>query len=161
MDEGRGRTDAVEWTNEDMARLRELWDEGVSATECGRLLGRSKNSIIGKAHRLGFTLRPSPIKRDGAPRPPRICRPRYPRVTLAPITRPAVIAPTAPVVIAKPSPPPPLPRQTKCCWPLGEVKSSGFRFCDEPAKPGKSYCTDHCKLAYVGKADLPRYGAQA
>ncbi|HVC59451.1 MAG TPA: GcrA family cell cycle regulator [Acetobacteraceae bacterium] len=61
----------MEWANEIIIRLRELWSEGHSTAEIGRRLGVSKNSIVGKAHRLDLPARPSPIRREGERPPPR------------------------------------------------------------------------------------------
>jgi len=40
-----------------------------------------------------------------------------------------------------------------CCWPLGEPGTRSFRFCDEQSEPGKPYCTEHARLAYVKVRD--------
>ena len=50
------------WSEDDTALLRALWTEGHSAAEIGRRMVRSKNAIIGRAHRLDLPGRPSPIK---------------------------------------------------------------------------------------------------
>lgn len=50
------------WTPELIERLGALWAQGLSTAEIGRSLGISKNAVIGKAHRLGLTARPSPLK---------------------------------------------------------------------------------------------------
>lgn len=44
------------WTDERVEQLKELWGEGLSASQCARALGGgiSRNSVIGKAHRLGL-----------------------------------------------------------------------------------------------------------
>ena len=42
------------WPDETIARLREGWQNGVSATRLGAELGFTKNAIIGKARRLGL-----------------------------------------------------------------------------------------------------------
>jgi GcrA cell cycle regulator len=42
------------WTDEKIAGLRELWDEGLPSAEIGRRLGISKNGVIGKAWRFGL-----------------------------------------------------------------------------------------------------------
>ena len=57
------------WTEERVAELQRLWDTGKSASEIGKILGVSKNSVVGKAHRLKLTARPSPIRRGGTPKP--------------------------------------------------------------------------------------------
>ncbi|MBV0887483.1 GcrA family cell cycle regulator [Komagataeibacter oboediens] len=54
---------AMEWTEETIARLRDLWQQGLSTAEIGRQLSVTKNAVVGKAHRLGLKPRPSPIRR--------------------------------------------------------------------------------------------------
>jgi GcrA cell cycle regulator len=66
----------MEWSDEIIARLRALWDEGHSTAEIGRRLGVSKNAVVGKAHRLDLPARPSPIRRDGIGASPRVRAPR-------------------------------------------------------------------------------------
>jgi GcrA cell cycle regulator len=56
---------SMEWPENDIAFLRENWGkEGVSASKIGRQLGgRSKSSVVGKAHRMGLErLIASPIR---------------------------------------------------------------------------------------------------
>lgn len=55
------------WNDEMVESLKKMWDEGLSTGEIGRRLGVSKNSIVGKVHRLQLVARPSPIKKkDGS-----------------------------------------------------------------------------------------------
>ena len=61
----------MSWTPELIASLESLWNEGLATTEIGRRLGMSKNAVIGKAHRLGLSGRPSPIRREAQARPAR------------------------------------------------------------------------------------------
>ena len=61
----------MEWTDETSARLRNLCAEGHSTAEIGRRMGITKNSVVGKAHRLNLDARPSPIRREGEEAPPR------------------------------------------------------------------------------------------
>jgi GcrA cell cycle regulator len=56
------------WTQERIDALAELWSQGLSTAEIGRRLGVTKNSVVGKAHRLALTPRPSPVKLTGRPR---------------------------------------------------------------------------------------------
>ena len=90
------------WTNERVAELMRLWEAGRSASEIGRLLGVSKNSVVGKAHRMKLKARPSPIKRGSAP--------QVRRVAVASIARSPAQAPAGPkpaaTRIAAPAPAP-------------------------------------------------------
>lgn len=57
----------MEWTEQRIDMLRKLWGQGQTASQIATLLGGvTRNAVIGKAHRLGLTGRPSPIKREGA-----------------------------------------------------------------------------------------------
>lgn len=51
------------WTDDMIAELKKLWSKGMSTGEIGKKLGVTKNSVVGKVHRLGLDGRPSPIKR--------------------------------------------------------------------------------------------------
>ncbi|MEO8714122.1 MAG: GcrA family cell cycle regulator [Acetobacteraceae bacterium] len=161
----------MEWTDETITRLRALWDEGHSTAEIGRRLGVSKNAVVGKAHRLDLSARPSPIRPspDGPrPRPParRGAGPTLPplastrpmtslgalrtagALAMKPIGAPArqpIPAPPRLQAVA----PPRYGRVITCCWPLGEPGTKTFHFCDAESVPGKPYCTDHAELAYV------------
>lgn len=50
------------WPLEKIDLLRSLWARGDSGAEIGRIMGISKNAVVGKAHRLRLPPRPSPIK---------------------------------------------------------------------------------------------------
>ena len=55
-----------EWTDADDARLRQLIEEHLSYAQIGEIVGRSKGSCIGRAHRLGIhnsKTKPSPKKK--------------------------------------------------------------------------------------------------
>ena len=52
------------WTEQDDARLRELLEQGLSYWEVGEAMGRSKNSCIGRGHRLGLMTRTDPAVID-------------------------------------------------------------------------------------------------
>jgi GcrA cell cycle regulator len=160
----------MDWTEEAIARLRVLWDEGHSTAEIGRRMAVSKNAVVGKAHRLNLPARPSPIRRDatGAARPAtprRVTGPTLPPLSAA-LTAEREIVVAAPVAIqraptpvaARPAPSPSAPlravpvsrgRNPSCCWPIGEPGTKSFRFCDAEAASGKPYCGEHAQLAYV------------
>ena len=53
----------MSWTEERIDRLKELWTQGMTASQIADELGGvSRNAVIGKAHRLGLQSRPSPVK---------------------------------------------------------------------------------------------------
>ena len=53
----------MSWNDTNVARLKELWDQGLPTAQIGKLLGFTKNAVVGKAHRIGLERRPSPIRR--------------------------------------------------------------------------------------------------
>jgi GcrA cell cycle regulator len=64
----------MSWTDERIALLKKMWKEGKSAADIAKTLakGVTRNAVIGKAHRMGLSNRPSPIKKgekDDAPAP--------------------------------------------------------------------------------------------
>ncbi len=54
------------WTDKMIEDLKKMWKEGLTTGEIGKRLNVSKNSIVGKVHRLGLSGRPSPIKKKEA-----------------------------------------------------------------------------------------------
>lgn len=61
------------WSAADDKILKILWDQGHSTSEIGRSLNRTKNSIIGRSHRLKLEPRHNPSKHQtpGVVRPSR------------------------------------------------------------------------------------------
>ena len=51
------------WTDKMVEDLKIMWKQGLTTGEIGKRLGVSKNSIVGKVHRLQLEARPSPIKK--------------------------------------------------------------------------------------------------
>ncbi len=167
----------MEWSEETIGRLRMLWAEGHSTAEIGRRLGISKNAVVGKAHRLDLPSRPSPIRRDGSGPGGGERRRATPRRAAGPTLPPLTSTASAPnagsgigaegsasmgesglrrtvqPLVAPPTRVQGLPRTyartIACCWPLGEPGAKNFRFCCDDSVPGKPYCEEHAKLAYV------------
>lgn len=155
----------MEWNETIIGELRALWAEGLSTAEIGRRLGISKNAVVGKAHRLDLSPRPSPIRRTDRPQGAPAPAPRVTGPTLAPLpSGPQLVTPAAvipPATVATPSvkaapprrlaavAPAPVARVSACCWPVGEPGKPGFHFCDSAAVAGKPYCAEHAQLAYV------------
>lgn len=155
------------WTDERDATLGALWELGLSSAEIARRMDTTKNSIIGRAHRLGLEPRPSPIKQGtrwmpgrraaDRPRPPPTpkvtlpalaCVAAVPRLVVsAPVAAPArpVPVPAPPRVVVMP-PPPPIRPSRQCEWLDGSTPKSFVR-CDEPSDG--SWCPEHRKRVFV------------
>ena len=122
------------WDTNQLAKLEKLWTEGLPITKIGVELGVSRNAIAGKAHRLGLPKRNSPISKLGEPR----------------ISQTKVI-PEEPIKVL------PLKlllrdvewSRNACCWPFGDPKLPGFKFCGTSIVPGRPYCPEHSILAYT------------
>jgi GcrA cell cycle regulator len=137
----------MEWSTERIERLRSLWQDGLSASQIAEQLGGiTRNAVIGKAHRLGLTGRPSPIKNRPIglvrPRPPR--RPRFEPAIQEPLRpeplrpelqRPESLRPESlrhepPRMVAAP---PPAPGRIEPVRPVTEAES--------PPSPGATILT--------------------
>lgn len=144
----------MEWTEERTALLKTLWLQGQTASQIAeRLGGVTRNAVIGKAHRLGLSSRPSPIRQRPAGRPTTV-------PPAAPLSR--ALQPTENAKPAEALPPAPpakaptakvTPGSRGCMWPMGDPKQPGFHFCGAPAEPGRPYCASHCAVAYHKKTD--------
>ena len=146
------------WTNEMISQLKQMWKKGLTTNEIAKELGVSKNSIVGKVHRLNLTARPSPIKkREGD---------ESAVVTQGPLKlemndetqtpKPTITINTIEVkahqnTCLKLSE---LDSHT-CRWPIGDPKDDNFCFCGKRVKAGQTYCDEHSAIAYVkpGKKD--------
>ncbi|MSP00972.1 MAG: GcrA cell cycle regulator [Acetobacteraceae bacterium] len=95
----------------------------------------------------------APVQRAPAAAPRVIARP----VVMAPPSPRPAMAPPRPMAAPQPrqvaAAPRPYGRIVTCCWPLGEPGTRDFHFCDVPSEPGRPYCEDHVKVAYVRVRD--------
>ncbi len=135
------------WTLDEEAMVRRLWIKH-SATEIGSAMGRSKASIISKAHKL--ELQPKAmtgIRRKGKPVPMQE-RPTKAAPRLALSKQPKSIRPVEIMPEAEPIPPARL-----CQYPYGDPRDPAFRFCEAPVKTGSPYCEYHHAICYVRKVD--------
>jgi GcrA cell cycle regulator len=145
------------WTSVIVTELTQLWSEGRSGAEIARRLNVSRNSVIGKAHRLDLPRRPSPIRYSEGERKQQTKACRHNILSGELPTLPSLKTTTA---ILDGAPTKTLPGQTGegaifkidcCCWPIGDPGSSSFQFCEQPTLPGKPYCQEHANRAYVRK----------
>lgn len=144
-----------EWTTERTNTLIALWNEGLSTAEIGRRLEITKNSVVGKVHRLGLPKRKSPISArtsaSGGNASNASPVPAKSAPASASVPAPAAAsksAPAAPRSIGKKIPLEAL-RPGMCAWPEGDPSTEDFYFCGENVVEGKPYCAAHCARAYV------------
>jgi GcrA cell cycle regulator len=137
------------WTEDRVDKLKALWKKGLSASQIAEELGENitRNAVIGKAHRLGLSSRPSPVKK------PAQAKRKLPAPKKA---APAISAPSlAPEPHDKPDKISILELTDRVCkWPLGHPGDEDFQFCGHKSVPGQPYCTFHGAMAY--QAPQPR-----
>ena len=139
------------WNDENVAGLKELWDQGLPTAQIGKLLGFTKNAVVGKAHRIGLERRPSPIRRTVA-KPDRK-KARSPVIPTLKFENTAVEENvyTSKTTSLQPSIKNIFTTNAKrgCEWPEGHPDESEFYFCNKERFEDKPYCLDHCAVAYI------------
>lgn len=71
----------IGWSEERIERLQKLWREGMSASDIAAMLGGiTRNAVIGKIHRLGWSTRRAP--RRSVSKRSRKIQPSLPQVTV-------------------------------------------------------------------------------
>ena len=138
------------WTEDKTAQLLKLHGEGHSCSAIGRVLGCSRNAVIGKIHRMGLSHSRTVVYKSS----PQRARPVKPSqrerlVKAKTATRREQVA----EMRAEPLP----PRQETdiarkrlvdlepgdCRFPVGDPGTSNFGFCAAPAVVGTKYCKHH------------------
>lgn len=142
------------WTEEMVEGLRTMWKQGLTTNEIAKNLGVSKNSIVGKVHRLNLTARPSPIKR----KEDETAGGETTEISAKPVSKPAKKITITPVEIKSANPAKnssqngvsltELDNHT-CRWPMGDPRDDNFCFCGKKVRSGQTYCEEHAAVAYV------------
>jgi GcrA cell cycle regulator len=164
------------WTNESTETVKNLWLDGLSASQIARQIGGvTRNAVTRKIHRLGLTGRIIP----SAPvlsAPARTRAPSVPRVVKAK-PKPAIAdfpEPQVPVVFEAIQEPPQLPclplvehvedrggatiltlGRHMCKWPIGHPSSEDFTFCGRKNDGKRPYCLEHNALAFAPQQGKP------
>ena len=141
----------MSWNEENVARLRELWDQGLPTAQIGKLIGFTKNAVVGKAHRIGLERRPSPIRRTAAkpdrkkarsPVMPKLNFETSKEITNTQSKETSTFQPVVKNFFTQ-------PKKRGCEWPEGHPDEPEFHFCGKERFEDKPYCLDHCAVAYV------------
>lgn len=127
------------WTDERVEQLKQLWGEGLSASQIANTMGGvTRNAVIGKVHRLGLAGRATPA----APKPKVVeaaAPEREARVSSISLDS-LGFASDRPTVSSIGT--------NQCKWPIGDPASEDFHFCGQSASSGKPYCAYHSQLAF-------------
>ena len=138
------------WDENNVTKLRELWDQGLPTAQIGKLLGFTKNAVVGKAHRIGLERRPSPIRRTAVkPDRKKARSPVMPKLNFETkeenspeIKETSVFQPFVKNLLNSSN-------KRGCEWPQGHPDEADFHFCGKERYEDKPYCLDHCAVAYV------------
>jgi GcrA cell cycle regulator len=129
-----------DWSDAEIKTLKQLWSENYSAAQISKEIGRPRNAVIGKAHRLGLTPRgrakPPPMPPAPPPMPMRTMQP-LPKYSTAPVNG------TKPVTIWQ-------LENRHCRWPL-DGEGEHMRFCGHPSADlakGIPYCQPHTQRSH-------------
>ena len=151
------------WTPEKDATLTRLWaDHSLSTMAIASAMRITKNSVIGRAHRINLPSRPSPIRTAGGPRKEKAPTVAVRKETAARVTYlkspptersvelariNSILADVRRTVAASPA----WTTARSCQWPIGELRTPSFRFCGcENVVRARPYCAEHCASAYEG-----------
>jgi GcrA cell cycle regulator len=167
--------DTSGWTESRVALLTKLWSEGLSASRIAETLGGvTRNSVIGKVHRLGLSGRSrgavAAMPRERAARSEEfheeeqmlLVQPAsHGNTALAPM--PCYEVELQPSVETTADIVPLVQRCTildlterKCKWPIGDPVAADFYFCGARTADGLPYCDHHSRVAYQPVADRRR-----
>jgi GcrA cell cycle regulator len=165
------------WTDERVELLKKLWADGLSASRIAAELGGvSRNSVIGKVHRLGLSGR----AKSASASVPRQRKPRVHHQHMMRIARPGVRGNTAlapqPIYEADLEPEPqvieniiPIGQrctileltESTCRWPIGDPSAADFFFCGGKTVEGLPYCGYHSRIAYQPVSERRRSANKA
>ena len=141
----------MSWTDEKVAKLKELWGKGSTASQIAEILGNvSRNAVIGKAHRLNLSAK---IKTRTATsnrsfedsmevKAVKSNKERKNRFKSLIIEKD--FEPESPKQLEELD-------ENSCKWPIGHPNEKSFYFCGRSSLKDFSYCKLHLLYAYQQK----------
>ena len=142
----------MSWTEEKVAKLKELWGKGNTASQIAEIIGGiSRNAVIGKAHRLNLSAK---IKTRTA-----TSNQSFDNATTEKniqTTKTGRRNKFKSLIIEKnfePENPKQLEEldENSCKWPIGHPDEKNFYFCGRSSLKDFSYCKLHLLYAYQPK----------
>ncbi len=141
----------MSWTEEKVAKLKELWGKGNTASQIAEIIGGiSRNAVIGKAHRLNLSAK---IKTRSAPtnqnfenslKEKNLNVKRGRRSKFKSLIIEKDFEPENPKQLEELD-------ENSCKWPIGHPDEKSFYFCGRSSLKDFSYCKLHLLYAYQPK----------
>ena len=147
----------MSWTEEKVAKLKELWGKGKTANQIAEIIGGiSRNAVIGKAHRLNLSAKiktrtaASNENFENSVDNKNIKSHRGRKNRFKSLIIEKDFEPENPKQLEELD-------ENSCKWPIGHPNEKNFYFCGRTSLKDFSYCKLHLLYAYQpkGKKDVP------
>ena len=156
----------MSWTEEKVAKLKELWGSGKTANQIAEIIGGvSRNAVIGKSFRLNLSAKIKTRKatsnqnfeksqNEKFKKPKRGRRSRFSSLIIE-----KDFEPENPKQLEELD-------ENSCKWPIGHPDEKSFYFCGRSSLKDFSYCKLHLLYAFqpktkkeevVGKDEVPKF----
>jgi len=141
----------MSWTEEKVAKLKELWGKGNTASQIAEIIGGiSRNAVIGKAHRLNLSAK---IKTRTAATSENFDNSSNEKNIKSKKTRKSKFKSLIIEKDFEPENPKQLEEldENSCKWPIGHPDEKSFYFCGRSSLKDFSYCKLHLLYAFQPK----------
>ena len=141
----------MSWTEEKVAKLKELWGKGKTASQIAEIIGGiSRNAVIGKAHRLNLSAK---IKTRSATSNENFDNSNQDKNSKIRKGRRGKFKSLLIEKDFEPENPKQLEEldENSCKWPIGHPDEKNFYFCGRTSLKDFSYCKLHLLYAYQPK----------
>ncbi len=141
----------MSWTHEKVAKLKELWGKGNTASQIAEIIGGiSRNAVIGKAHRLNLSAK---IKTRAAASNESFDNSQGNKNIKSRTGRRSKFKSLIIEQNFEPENPKNLEEldDNSCKWPIGHPDEESFYFCGRSSLKDFSYCKLHLLYAYQPK----------
>ena len=141
----------MSWNDEKVAKLKELWGKGSTASQIAEIIGGiSRNAVIGKAHRLNLSAK---IKTRVANIGNKVTSNNQNNLDKLKRGRKSKFKSLIIEKDFEPENPKQLEEldENSCKWPIGHPDEKTFYFCGRSSLKDFSYCKLHLLYAYQPK----------